>query len=352
MENNTQMTAEETAPSNLALIIKESGLEQTKAQILLDKFTNYFQIAAEWEAKIKGLNVTNPSQKAEMKMAGEARKFLKAKRIDVEKTRKELKEQSLREGQTIDSIARILKNLIEPLEEKAEEIETFAQRLEAQQKAELQSKRLAELQQYNFQYNTGFDLGSMDETMYQNLLAGTKKAHEDRIEAERKAEEERIAREKAEAEERERIRQENERLKAEAQAREKQMEAERKAAEQERLRVQEEERKKREEIEVKARAEAQARMKAEMELKEKEAAEAKRIAEEKAKREAEEKARKDAERKAKNAPDKVKLIELAKQIESIQMPELKSDEAKAILTDVRTLLSKVSNHIQTKSESL
>lgn len=349
---STTQTAETTAPSNLAVIIQESGLEQTKAQILLDKFTNYFQIAAEWEAKINSLNVTDPSQKSEMKMAGEARKFLKAKRIDVERTRKELKEQSLREGQTIDSIARILKNLIEPLEEKAEQIETFAQRLEEERKAELQAKRLAELQQYDFQYNTGFDLSNMDEAMYQNLLAGTKKAYEDRIEAERKAEEERIAREKAEAEERERIRQENERLKAEAEAREKQMEAERKAAEQERLRVQEEERKKREEIEAKAKAEAEARMKAERELKEKEATEAKRIADEKAKQEAEEKARKDAERKAKNAPDKVKLLELAKQIESIQMPELKSDEAKAILTDVRTLLSKVSNHIQTKSESL
>lgn len=105
--------------NQLAKIVTESYLEQTKAQVILTNFQNYFDIASEWDAKVSSLNVTDVSQVAEMKMAREARLFLKAKRIDVENTRKQLKEQSLREGQTIDHIAGILKNLIIPIEEKA-----------------------------------------------------------------------------------------------------------------------------------------------------------------------------------------------------------------------------------------
>lgn len=341
-------TAEKTEQNQLSVIINESGLEQTKGQILLDKFSDYFKIAAEWESKINGLNVTDVSQKAEMKMAGEARKFLKDKRTDIERTRKELKEQSLREGQTIDSIARILKNLIEPLEEKAEEIEKFAERKEAERIQLLQEERLAELQKYDFQYNTGFNLGSMDEAMYQNLLAGCKKAYEDKIEAERKAEEDRIAKEKAEAEERERVRLENERLKKEAEERERIHAEERKKAEEERKAIEEKARKEREQAEAIARKEAEERERLQAELKAKQDAENKRLADEKAKADAEEKARKEAERKAKNAPDKVKIQELKSKIESIEMPSVKSDEAQAIVNDVKKLLTKVSQHIESK----
>ncbi len=49
----------------LAVIVKESGLEQTKAQVLLDKFTGYFQIASDWEKKAKAITVTDAGQKAE-----------------------------------------------------------------------------------------------------------------------------------------------------------------------------------------------------------------------------------------------------------------------------------------------
>ena len=101
----------------LEVIVKESGLNVTKAQVILDKFKDYFEIASEWEIKAKAIVVTNESQTAEMEMAKVGRKFLAKKRIDVEKTRKELKEQSLREGKAIDGISNILKALIVPIEE-------------------------------------------------------------------------------------------------------------------------------------------------------------------------------------------------------------------------------------------
>lgn len=169
----------------LAKIVEESGLETTKAQYILDKFQSYFAIAAEWEAKAKTIVVTDAAQTADMQMARVGRLFLRDKRIAVEKARKTLKEQALREGKAIDGIANVLKALIVPIEEYLEQQEKFVERkLAAEQEAK-------------------------------------------RKEIEQRMEEERIAKEKAEAEERERIRLENERLKAEAAQREEQARIER-----------------------------------------------------------------------------------------------------------------------------
>jgi hypothetical protein len=171
--------------NQLQRIVRESGLETTKAQYILEKFQNYFETAAEWEKKAKSIVVTNETQTAEMEMARVGRLFLREKRIAVEKARKELKEQALREGKAIDGIANVLKALIVPTEKYLEQQEKFVEIREAE------------------------------------------KEKQRRLEVERRMEEERIAAEKAEAEERERIRIENERLKAEAIEREKAAEVER-----------------------------------------------------------------------------------------------------------------------------
>jgi colicin import membrane protein len=246
------------AENQLQVIVKESGLEPTKARYILEQFQDYFQIASEWEIKAKALIVTNEKQTAEMEMARTGRLFLKEKRIAVEKARKELKEQSLREGKAIDGIANVLKALIVPIEEHLERQEKFIEIKE-------EAKRLE-------------------------------------IEA-RIAEEERIAQEKAAAEQ-ERLRVENEKLKAEALKKEKALMAERKKQEA----ILAEERAKaeagRKAIEEKARfeREKQAKMLAEQKAKsDKEKAEQERImAVERAKVEAEkkkaaEKARKEQE---------------------------------------------------------
>ena len=137
-----------TQNNELVRVIETSGLDKTKAQVLLDKFTGYFEIASEWERKTKELIVNDISQVTEMKMAREARLFLSKKRIDIEKTRKALKEDSLREGQTIDAIAKILKNLIEPIENELEKKERFAEIKEAERKAELKAERTEKLLPY------------------------------------------------------------------------------------------------------------------------------------------------------------------------------------------------------------
>jgi hypothetical protein len=183
--------------NQLQVIVKDSGLESTKAQVILQKFQDYFSIAADWEAKAKTLVVTNDTQKAEMAMARTGRLFLRDKRIAIEKTRKEMKEQALREGKAIDGIANVLKALIEPIETYLDSQEHFV---------EIKAAKEAELK---------------------------------RIEVERRIEEERIAKEKADAEERERIRVENERLKKEAIAREEKAAEERRVAEKQKRQLEE-----------------------------------------------------------------------------------------------------------------
>lgn len=168
---------ESVQETQLVRIVKESNLEPTKAQYILDNFKDYFQLAAEWEAKSKTIVVTRVDQSCEMQMARTGRLFLRDKRLAIENSRKKLKEESLREGKAIDGIANVLKALIVPIEEYLDEQEHFAER-EQERKDALH-----------------------------------------RAEVEKRMQEENIAKEKAAAEEREKIKIENERLKKEAEER-------------------------------------------------------------------------------------------------------------------------------------
>lgn len=268
METQSQST-------DLVRIVKESGLEQTKADYILQKFTNFFEIAADWERKSRAIVVTDISQVAEMKMAREGRLFLKQKRVEVENTRKELKEQSLREGKAIDGISNVLKSLIIPTEEYLEQQEKFAEIQEANRRSILKQTRVEELSQYEWQDTGLFDLGTLPDDIYDSLLSQTKQKYDDRIAEAQRIEAERIAKEKADREERERIKAENERLQREAEAREK---AEK-------------------ELQAKKEAEIRAQKEAEAER------EAKEI----------------ADKKAAAAPDKEKLLSF---IAALAMPDL------------------------------
>ena len=179
--------------NQLEVIVKESGLEQTKANYILEQFKDYFSIADDWERKAKSIVVKNEDQVADMKMAKIGRLELRKKRIDVEKARVNLKQQCLREGKAIDGIANVLKALIIPIEEYLGKQEKF---VELKKEAEDNIRRLE---------------------------------IEKRMEEERIAKEEEIA--KYEAEEKERIRKENEQLKKEAEDNRIKAEAERKSQE-------------------------------------------------------------------------------------------------------------------------
>lgn len=182
--------------NQLQVIVRESGLDSSKAEYILRNFQNYFELAAEWEKKAKTIIVTSGEQKEAIAQAREGRLELKEKRVALEKSRKELKEQSLREGKAIDGIANVLKALIVPIEDYLEQQERFV---------EIQEEKKAEARRIEVERRI---------------------AEEDRIAAEKAAEAAKV--------EQERIRLENEKLRKEAAEREKAMATERKKAEEER----------------------------------------------------------------------------------------------------------------------
>jgi hypothetical protein len=254
---------------NLVTIVNDSGLEKTKADFILEKFQDYFKIASEWELKAKSIIVTSPDQQADMAMARVGRLFLREKRIAIEKARKELKEQSIREGKAIEGIANVLKGLIEPIEDYLDKQENFMKyKIQAEEiEKRKEQARLAEL-----------------------------------------AEIERIKKEK---EEQERIKIENERLKQEAIERERLAEIERKKQD-ELLRAEKEKAEK-------ARIE---RERLELEI------EQKKQAEILAQRQKEEN-----ELKLKQAPDKIKILNYINSLVNIELPIIENPELKKVLVN-------------------
>lgn len=195
-------------------------------------------------------------------------------------------------------------------------------------------------------------LGHMEQTVFDNYLAGVKLAYDAKIAAEKKAEEDRIAREKAEAEAREAQRLENIRLKAEANKKEKELEAERKA-----VRLAQEKRdvelameraeaeKKRNQLELQSRKEREERERVEAQLKAKQDAERKaeaaRIATEKAEA-----------KRLKLAPDKTKLLLFMQAINDLPRPEVTSIEAADIASKANIYLAQCSNFIRDNANKL
>lgn len=331
--------------NELVKVVETSGLEPQTSNYIKEKFLPFFERAEDWKRKAEALVVTDASQINEMKMARTARLALKEIRVNANKTRKALKEDSLRYGKAVQGVYNVIEYLIAPIENHLQNQEDFVVLQEAKRKAELKASREMELLPLAEFVPPGLNFGEMSEEDYCKILNGAKLQLHARV----KAEAERIEKEKAEAEERERVRLENERLKAEAEAREKQLAEERARAEAERKALEEKAQKEKAAADAKLKAEREAREKLEAELK----AEAERIV--RAKREAEAKAaaelkaKQDAKRRAKAAPDKAKLNDFAKMLDELTLPEIKSEEAQKVLTDVKTLLSKVSNFIREKS---
>jgi hypothetical protein len=337
--------------SKLARVVEQNGIAPTNARTLIETFEPYFGKADELCAAAAGVKVTDATQVSEIKKSRELRLALKAVRVEAEKSRKALKEDSLRMGKAIDGINNVLLLQIEPVEKHLEEQEKFAERAEAARKEQLRIARSAALAPY-MPDQTAYTLGEMTEPAFAQLLEGARLAHEARIEAEKKAEVDRIAAEEARKAEEARIRAENERLRKEKEEAERVAKAEREAAEaalaEERRKAQEQAaaaaekaRKEREAAEAQAKAEREAREKLERENAAREAAEAKKRAEE-------EKAR----RKAAAAPDKVKLSGVAKAVRLVVLPSFASEEAQHISAEIDRRLGALAGWIEAEAAKL
>lgn len=312
--------------------LAKSEIQQELKVSIETKFMPIVETIQEWKVKVESLVVTDESQKDLMKQAREGRLILKNLRVSADKERKAMKEESQKYLNTIQLVYNTIESMITPLESHLQEQENYVeiQRLkrEEEQKqiiAELLKERQKEVESLGIiSFLPAFvQLGEYSEEDYQQLIqfAQFKK-------------EQKLAQDKEE-EERKRI--EAERLRAEAKERERILEESRLKQILEMERLKEE----REEMEEKLRLEREENERIAMELKKKQDEEAKA-----------EKERIKAEKKLKNAPDKVKIEKLIKDIQEFELPHVQGDEAKVIVSDVKSLLDKIVVFVMNKNQDL
>ena len=344
MENNQLqviLTEQNVAKENAAELLLAFGAPFTEAGVILadykkDKDGNMILTD-------KSIVVTKEDQFDLMADARTKRLALKNIRVDVEKKRKELKENSLRTGRAIDSVAKYVKDTIEPAEDYLELQEKFGEIKAAEKAAKIKLDRIEKLMKYTDDISL-YNLDGMSDEQFESLLAGIKSQHEAKLADEKRIEDERIAQEKANIAEQERIRTENETLRKEAEAKEIEREIERKAeadkqakiqavADRERMAAQVEldkERVKRETIEAEQRARDEADKKAQIE-------------------------KDDAERQALLSPDKDKLITFAQAIDTIRLtklPVVKSKQAQVIVDEIDADLTALYTKITSGAKGL
>lgn len=330
----------ETVINNqLALVVSETAVDSEIQQMLLDRFTPFLEQAAEWKERAESLVITDISQTREMKMAREARLALREIRLAADKTRKELKEDSLRYGRAVQGVYNVIEAAISPIEKHLEEQEKFKELYELKQREALRLEREELVKDYREYVISNINLGEITEEDFNRMLAGAKLQKQAAEQAAIKAEEERQARIKAEAEERERLRIENERLKAEAEERERERQVELDRLEMEQRKANIEAAKLKKEAEAKLASERAERERLEAELKAKQEAELKAEQERQAAIEAE-----------LSKGDKAKLSDLISDLEALQSKyEFKAKKNKALYKIVVELLGKIIVYINSKN---
>src|SRR3990167_8069103 len=125
--------------TEIILPVKDYGLDDNKTALMLTAFNDFYAQAAAFESSARDIVVTSAEQTDMMKEARTTRIAVRDIRIEVEKRRKSMKEQSLREGKAIDGIANIIKAIIVPIEDHLLAQEEY---IERQQQAEMD--RIAE----------------------------------------------------------------------------------------------------------------------------------------------------------------------------------------------------------------
>lgn len=397
------MNTTESSPieATFEIVPAELGLDSLSKNALEIAFTGFFAEARKWQEKSE--TITDPKQ------ARAVRLELKTVRVNAEKTRKALKEDSLRMGKAIDGANNILLALIVPIETKLDEIEKAEERAQAARIEALREERLEVLASMNHN-SSGMNLGTMSEDNWKEYLQNAKDAFEARQARAKREAEEAAAELKRQEDEREAARVETIRLREEALANAKAAQAERAArekveaeakaaaekAESDRIAAETKARKEREAIEAKAQAEREAAAavaRAEQEkrdaaakaerdkieaaaaeergkalesaavaAREKAAAdaevqrlrmiEAKRVADEKAAADAKVKAEDLAAKKAAAAPDKQRILDFAMALRTLPLPEMKSEAGKDALDRIAADLSETVQRIRDQAAAL
>ena len=287
----------------------------------LQKFNVADAVIAKMSAEYLPLKVKGLDDKEGLRKVHDARMVIKSKRVEVEKKRKELKASSLAFGLAVDGEAKRITRLLLPIETYLENEESIVEKEKERLLLEAEQKE-------------------------KEIIEKQKRAEEERIalikkeldaERERQAE---VARKQSEAEEK--IKAEQKKIEDE-----KRLIAETKLKEeQEKKRLTDLEKAKQEAAE-KARIETENRIKREAEEKE-----ARERLVELEKLQAEREAELEAKRKEALKPDKEKLLNFAKTIDTLEIPKVSNSEIAKIIGNVRVNLGRISHYLISEANKL
>jgi len=327
--------------TQLTTVLSDAGLDQNSNAAILEKFAAFDAQASEWMAKAKTLVVTGADQKDEIKQAREARLALRKIRTEADKTRKELKAESLRYGKAVQGVYNFLEYKIKPIEDHLQSQEDFAKIAEQKRVDALRAERELLVNDLREFVGYGDDFGAMSQIAFDAVLSSAKQQRADQIKHNEEAKAAHEAEVLRQAEDQRKMRAENERLRSEAQAREAALKVERDLVAAEQKAAADAARIEREAAEI-------ARRKIANEL-----AAAKRAqAEQDAKVAALAKAKAEQERKANAAPDKAKLRAFLAGLSCGGDPSLNSVDATEILNDFRNDLAAIVSTAISRVEAL
>ena len=190
--------------TELSVITEKSGLEKKTTDEIAKKFSEFFTTAKEWKQKIEGLQITSVEQKAEMKMARDARLFLKNTRILAQKEAdimrliiKERMAKDVSEDKFVVECFRLVENAFKNIEKIAQDKEDFAEKLEQERKDKLKAERIEILTPLSEFVPMGLNLADMSEDDFSKLVNGANLQKEAKEQADKKAKQEAIELENA-----------------------------------------------------------------------------------------------------------------------------------------------------------
>lgn len=169
-------------------IIEKSGLQPETAAFIEGKFADISKQLSEWQSKATGFVVRDISQKDEMKQAREARLLIVNIRTSADKVREELKKDSLKFGNTVQSIYNDIEKQCKAIESHLKLQEDFEKNLIAAQIETLRVARESKISAYREFTIVGQNLGTLTDADFDKLFEGAKLQYEAKIAKEKEVE--------------------------------------------------------------------------------------------------------------------------------------------------------------------
>ena len=171
---------------NAAIEAAQSGLSVDGVESLKRGFAPHFAKMHEMAAQANLITEAQPKQARVIRLQ------IKAIRTEAEKTRKELKADSLLRGKAIDGINNVLLYQLKPVEDRLEAIEKAEEIAAAKKKEELRMSRVEAVSPYLVDVHL-YPLAEMSQAAFDQLLTNSKAAHEAAEKAKQEAEVARLA---------------------------------------------------------------------------------------------------------------------------------------------------------------